>query len=1057
MRNYTQLYEFLRVILVSTVLGFSFLGSSPVNAQPPRPVIKYVFPAGGQRGKSVEVIVSGTELQGAADVRITGGGIAAKVLKVENPNTVRATVAIAPDAELGERDLRIITPARGVSNRFRFVVGELPEITEKEPNSLKSQAQPLESLPVSINGQVLPADKDVFRFAAKAGQTLVCEVQARKLLPYIADAVPGWLEAHLTLYDAEGRELASAGRSRFDPDPVLIYNVPKDGDYFIEIRDSFYRGREDFIYKLSIGNLPYITRVFPLGGKRNSDVPVELQGANLPTKSMKLTLPGDSAPLRFVSSSHHGLNSNALPFAVSDHRETRETAPHDSFDKATLVEIPVAINGRLERSRDAQYFRFTVKGGQRFVMEVQARRLGSPLDSIITLFNSEGAQLAEQDDTDMGDPLLTHHADSRLDYTFPADGDYVVRIQDVQGGGGDAYAYRLDIAPPRPDFALRIVPENPRLGEADSAFVTVKALRKDGFNGEIDLAVQNLPKGFVASKAVIAAGQVETRLTITAPPNAPVALFSPTIVGTATLDKGAATREAGGAEDVMQAFSLRHDVPTREFLVAVIESADFTLSTNIPSTEVRDVRRESQVAVVVKTLRKGIEAEVAQAAAAKHAVEAALASLKAESAKATAGYGTAEKTAQAAEGQAAGARAAAAQAAMALANARKAAAAARPLATAAKKTRDDLLQAQKKAAGEALAILNNQVTVAAMAREAAEKTARDAETAAATAQAAADKARQTQLAAEKAAGETRALANEAKGKSDKLAADQKATVATLEQANKNLDAARTKAKQEIRLTADALPPGITFQPVNITADKSEATVTLGITPQAPLGLRQNCIITGTMGSGDNAVVHVAPAIPITILESAKVLAAAAAGKRQLAKDAKKKLDDLLLKLQKPAEARLAAAAQAVNDATTAKAAADKALAQAKEAAAQAETAHEAAERSAREAEATALAISRDAGKSAEERKKAATAAAAQRKAADAGKTTLTEARKKQQQAQTPTDTAVKTLAEAEARKKAAEQALAGVKNQLAPASRACQQAEEAAKEAEMVAAKAKSS
>jgi hypothetical protein len=1057
MRNYTQFYEFIRVHLVSVVLAFPFLGLSPVNAQPPRPVIKFAFPAGGQRGKSVEVIVSGTELQGATDVRITGGGVTAKVVKVENPNTVRTTVAIAPDAELGERDLRVITPARGVSNRFRFVVGELPEITEKEPNSLKSQAQTLESLPVLINGQVLPADKDFFRFAAKAGQTLVCEVQARKLLPYIADAVPGWLEAHLTLYDAEGKELASAGRSRFDPDPVLIYDVPKDGDYFIEIRDSFYRGREDFIYKLSIGNLPYITRVFPLGGKRNSDVLVELQGANLPTKSLKVTLPGDSAPLRFVSSSHNGLNSNALPFAVSDHRETRETAPNVSFDKATLVEVPVTINGRIQRSRDAQYFRFTAKGGQRFVLEVQARRLGSPLDSIITLFNSEGAQLAEQDDTDMGDPLLTHHADSRLDYTFPVDGDYVVRIQDVQGGGGEAYAYRLDIAPPRPDFALRIVPENPRLGAADCAFVTVKALRKDGFNGDIDLAVRNLPKGFLASKAVIAAGQGETRLTVTAPPNAPVALFSPNIVGTATLDKEAVTREASGAEDVMQAFSLRHDVPTREFLVAVIESADFTLSTNLLSTEVRDVRRESQVLVVVKTLRKGIEAAVTRAEAAKNAIEAASARLKAESAKATAGHGAAEKTAQAAEGQAAGARTAASQAAIALANARKAAAAARQLATAAKKTLDDLLQEQKKAAGQALTSVNNQVAVATKAHEAAEKAARDAETAAATAQAAADKARQTQLAAENAAGETRALANEAKGKSNKLAADQKAAAAPLEQANKNLDAVRTKAKQEIRLTADVLPPGITFQPANITADKSEATVTFTITPQAPLGLRQNCIITGTMGSGDNAVVHVAPAIPITILESVKVLAAVAASKRQQANDAKKKLDDVVQKLQKPAEARLAAAAQAVNDATIAKAATDKALAQANKAAAKAQTDHEAAEKSAKEAEATAQAISRDASKSAEEKKKAAEAAAAQHKAADAGRTTLTEAQKKQQQAQTPTDTAAKKLAEAEAQKKAAEQALAGVKNQLAPASQAYQQAEEAAKEAEMVAAKAKSS
>ena len=171
----------------------------------------------------MDVIVNGTGLQGAGAVRVSGEGVAGQVLKVENPNLLRITVTIDPDATVGERDLRVMTPAGGVSNRFRFFVGELPEINEKEPNSLKSQAQRLETLPIVVNGQVHPSDTDFFRFAAKAGQTLVCHVQARELLPYIADAVPGWLETCLTLYDADGKELAYAGRFRFNPDPLLIY------------------------------------------------------------------------------------------------------------------------------------------------------------------------------------------------------------------------------------------------------------------------------------------------------------------------------------------------------------------------------------------------------------------------------------------------------------------------------------------------------------------------------------------------------------------------------------------------------------------------------------------------------------------------------------------------------------------------------------------------------------------------------------------------------------------------------------------------------------------
>jgi hypothetical protein len=40
-----------------------------------------------------------------------------------------------------------------------------------------------------------------------------------------------------------------------------------------------------------------------------------------------------------------------------------------------------------------------------------------------------------------------------------AAGDYLLRLADVQGRGGDEYAYRLSIAPPGPDFVLRTRPD----------------------------------------------------------------------------------------------------------------------------------------------------------------------------------------------------------------------------------------------------------------------------------------------------------------------------------------------------------------------------------------------------------------------------------------------------------------------------------------------------------------------------------------------------------------------------------------------------------------------
>lgn len=88
---------------------------------------------------------------------------------------------------------------------------------------------------------------------------------------------------------------------------------------------------------------------------------------------------------------------------------------------------------------------------------------------------------------------VTHHADSYLTFTFPADGNYVVQILDAQGFGGDEYGYRLVVAPPQPDYILRIRPDNLRTAQGSMAFASVNVFRRDRFTGEINLSMR-LPK-----------------------------------------------------------------------------------------------------------------------------------------------------------------------------------------------------------------------------------------------------------------------------------------------------------------------------------------------------------------------------------------------------------------------------------------------------------------------------------------------------------------------------------------------------------------------------------
>ena len=325
------------------------------------------------------------------------------------------------------------------------------------------------------------------------------------------------------------------------PTRCLSFSIPKDGEYTLEVRDILYRGRPEFVYRLTLGVFPYITHVFPLGGQRNTPVALELHGINLSTNFL---VPGDSPAVRTVGLGSSQPALNVLPFAVGDTPEIREAEPNDTPAQANRVTTPVTINGRIGWAGDADHFIFTAQAGQVLAMEVLARRLGSPLDSILTLFNAKGDELAENDDAvDPFNALITHHADSRLVYTFPAAGDYVLRIKDVQGKGGEEYAYRLVIAPPQPEFALRITPDTGRLGPGESIVVPVAAVRRD-FGGEIALSGR-LPPGFVLSDGVIPAGQDQARLTITAPADVqPGTVVAPLIVGTATIGNAPVVRQA---------------------------------------------------------------------------------------------------------------------------------------------------------------------------------------------------------------------------------------------------------------------------------------------------------------------------------------------------------------------------------------------------------------------------------------------------------------------------------------------------------------------------------
>jgi ribosomal protein L40E len=529
---------------------------------------------------------------------------------------VFAEVTIAPDAKPGRREIRVITK-RGISNAMPFYVGQVPEIARKPMKTcnkpvlgkehLAQRKRPTDEeevrieVPCAMNGQVAAGEVNRYRFEASEGQRLVITAKARHLIPYVADGVPGWFQAVLKLYDANGKEVAYNDDFHFDPDPVLYYEVPEDGEYLLTINEALFRGRESFVYRITVGELPFVASIFPLGCRVGEQAKIEMNGWNL--EKCSISPPPKDTPVgtHLIAAKNGIYGSNYVPFALDTLPECLDNDANDEPSKAQKVTLPIIVNGRADRPGDWDVFEVEGKAGETIVAEVNARRLGSPFDSFVKVTSADGKIIALNDDHyDAASGLNTDHADSYLMVKLPADGKYFVHIGDTRRHAGKAYAYRLRISKPRPDFVLRVIPSRIVIKSKAAVNVTVFAIRKDGYTGPIKLSFKDLPEGLTSPGATLAANkdvvgmQLKTTL---AEMEKPVTL---TVVGSAKIGDQELAHEAMPAEDKMQAFLWRHLLPAED-LPALVYNPSYKPEAERVHPPIRDDQRPKGAK---RTLRK---------------------------------------------------------------------------------------------------------------------------------------------------------------------------------------------------------------------------------------------------------------------------------------------------------------------------------------------------------------------------------------------------------------------------------------------------------------------
>ena len=148
------------------------------------------------------------------------------------------------DLNVASLDFVVVTPDGESALHHLLVNGEVPVITEKEPNNGFRQAQPVQ-VPQAIDGSIgQPQDVDVFRIEGQAGQKLVCEVLAARY------GSP--LDSTLTLYSAAGRIVASNDDHDGSADSRLEVVLPETGTYFLSLADANDQGGSAHVYRLVI-------------------------------------------------------------------------------------------------------------------------------------------------------------------------------------------------------------------------------------------------------------------------------------------------------------------------------------------------------------------------------------------------------------------------------------------------------------------------------------------------------------------------------------------------------------------------------------------------------------------------------------------------------------------------------------------------------------------------------------------------------------------------------------------------------------------------------------
>lgn len=558
---------------------------SVAGAELPSARLLSVFPPGAKQGSTVEVTITGQDLEDVSGLHFSDARIAAKAGAAN-----KFSVTVGADVPAGIYDVRAIG-RYGVSNPRSFVVGSLNETFAKPGNTSMEQAAPI-SVGETTSAAAQTNAIQYYKLPLKKDQRIFAEVEAR--------VIDSRMEPSILLADASGNDRVISRRGE-----LIDFFAPADGDYFLKVYDFTYQGGPEFFYRLTVSAGPHIDFIVPPAGLPGSKCHYTLFGRNLPggkpapdrsatgpaleQLGVDIELPADpqgaGAAFSYIPSSASlmdGLDyrlatpqgiSNAIrmgfaggPVVLRD-----QAIGAGSESKFQKLAVPCEVAGRFVPRSRPQGFTFDAPANSTFSIEVISSRLGNPTAPFLLVQrvgkDSKGAEKITDVQEVYESPVNAGGPEFRTSSRDPAyrleakeAGAYRLILRDLFTTPADegSLEYRLCIRRPTPDFRLVAFPASPVL-EKDSKDapnstallrrggltpIQIVALRQDGFDGEIRLKVEGLPPGVTCAATSIAPSASSATLFLSAADNAPAGFGSLQITGASSIGNTAVTRQS---------------------------------------------------------------------------------------------------------------------------------------------------------------------------------------------------------------------------------------------------------------------------------------------------------------------------------------------------------------------------------------------------------------------------------------------------------------------------------------------------------------------------------